>query len=238
MAHGCKHAIRGDAGAVYVEFLLVILPFLLMFLGLTHLGLLYSAHLLVSHAAAKAVRAAVVILPDEHGFYDDVEPNRIGDGGGGLDAYAEASESGRLAAIRKAAWYALAPLSPGDYFQARESLADALGDHPGRSTVVQVLSPMSWAAFATAVTFPDDDEGYLTQFPSQGYVKVRVTFLYKCSVPVIRELVCHTWSELEPRAKRELETAGIQTLMKAGSNYVAWRFAVITAERTMPNQGR
>ena len=235
MAYRFKRKSGGESGVVYVEFLLVIMPFLLMFFGLTHLGLLYSAHLLVSQAAAKTVRAAIVVLPDEYGDYDGVELNRIGTGGDGLDAYMDTPEGGRLETIREAARFPVSPLSPAVESYSPDSLAQALGDHPGMSTLAGLFT---WSVYATAVTFPDDADGYLSQFPAEGYITARVTFLYKCSVPIFRGLVCSAWSDLPDRARRELATTGVSALMGTGTEFVGWRFAALTAERTMPNQGK
>ncbi len=224
-----------ERGAVYVEFLIVVIPFLLMFFGLSHLGLLYAADLLVSHAAAKAVRAAIVILPDEYGDYDGVEPNHIGTGGEGLDAYRDAPDGGRLEAIRKAARYAVAPIAPRLEIGNPRSLAEAIGDSPTFDTVANLLVTSD---LAVAVTFPDGGGGYLTELPSRGLITARVTVLYRCGVPIMRSLVCHSYDELPDRAKQELATVGVSPLMGMGTQLLSWRFVAITAERTHSNQGK
>jgi hypothetical protein len=60
---------RGTAGAVYVEFLIAFLPVFFFFLGLVQLAFVQVANLVVKHAATKAVRAAVVVLPDDPQYY-------------------------------------------------------------------------------------------------------------------------------------------------------------------------
>ena len=106
-----------NTGAVYVEFLLVFWPLMLLWLGLTHIGLLYGVHILVNHAAARAARAAIVILPDEDDRYQGDPPLTIlqddqGNDANGLKAYAKAKQGGRLDTIRKAARLPLAAVSP------------------------------------------------------------------------------------------------------------------------------
>jgi hypothetical protein len=60
---------RSTAGAVYVEFLIAFLPLFFFFLGLVQLIFVQTANLIVKHAASKAVRAAVVVMPDDPKYY-------------------------------------------------------------------------------------------------------------------------------------------------------------------------
>lgn len=55
---------RGDEGAVMVEFLAAFMPLFAFFLGLVQLIFIQTASLIVNHAAHVAVRAAVVVIPD------------------------------------------------------------------------------------------------------------------------------------------------------------------------------
>lgn len=66
---------RGTRGAVYVEFLIAFLPIFIFFESLVQLAGLYAAQLVVAHAAETAARAAIVVLPDDPKFYDDVPVN-------------------------------------------------------------------------------------------------------------------------------------------------------------------
>lgn len=66
---------RARGGAVYVEFLIAFLPVFFFFLSLVQLIFLQTASLIVHHAAAKAVRAAAVVLPDDPKHYGDVAVN-------------------------------------------------------------------------------------------------------------------------------------------------------------------
>ena len=262
-------------GAVYVEFLLVIWPLLLLLLGLTQIGLMYGAHLLVCQAAAKAVRAAVVIFPDENvDDYEGVEANHIGSEGeggeggeggdasgdgssSGLDAYKNAPDGGRLDQIRMAARIVLAPVAPSIEAYWGKSLAEGIGEYPITSSLIGV---MGWNAKAVAVTFPDrsnaakaaaeesnsengdKDEAelpnYKTEFQSQEGITARVTFLYKCPVPLARSIMCKSYDDLPEQSKAELDTVGASSLGNIVTDFLGWRYLAVTAERTLPNQGR
>ena len=63
---------RARVGAVYVEFLIAFLPIFFFFLALVQLAFVQTANLVVKHAATKAARAAVVVLPDDPQYYGGV----------------------------------------------------------------------------------------------------------------------------------------------------------------------
>jgi Flp pilus assembly protein TadG len=224
---------RAD-GAAYVEFLIVMPPLLLLFFGLAQLGLLYGAELLVQHAAARAVRAAIVVLPDddEGADYAGDAVNSVGGSGEGLEAYGTAAPGGRLEAIRTAARLTLAPLSPALGSGASDSIAGALGAGLA-SSAAGLLGFTRWTV---AVTFPDGEGGYRTAFEPRGDVTARVTFLYRCAVPLARALLCDGWAGLGEGARERLSTTGGGVALAAAAS--GWRFAALEAERTMPNQGR
>ncbi|MFT3774694.1 MAG: hypothetical protein QM820_55795 [Minicystis sp.] len=67
-----RHARRSTAGAVYVEFLIAFLPVFFFFLSLVQLIFVQTASIITKHAAVKAVRAAVVVLPDDPMYYGGV----------------------------------------------------------------------------------------------------------------------------------------------------------------------
>ncbi len=203
----CDH--RKTRGAAYVEFLIVAPPMMLLWLGLAQIGLLYGAHIIVKSATARAGRAAVVIIPDDRegheDRYDNVPPFRVGSGSG-LGAYENATPGGRLAAIRRAARIPLAPVSP--------SLGTGLG-------AGSLLVGFIWTEYAVAVTFPDGDGGYITEWgsPTAG-VTTRVTYLYKCPIPVANRLLCNPYFGADmviPADTLEmLEEAGIDTGLEVG----------------------
>jgi len=227
--------LKGDRrGAVYVEFLIVVIPFLSLLFGITQIGLLYGAHLMVCHAAAKSARAAIVILPDDHedSDYAGVPVNHIGNGGEGLDAYSSAPDGGRLDAIRMAPMLILSAVSPSIESVTGNSLADAIGE----AQFGGYLAGLLWTEVAMAVTFPDGDGGYRTSFDATGPVTARVTFLYKCTVPMVNSLVCGDYDDLEQEQKRVLETAG--GILPILGTITGWQVIALEAERTLPNQGK
>lgn len=256
-------AHRGVRGAVYVELLIVLWPLSLLWLGLGQLGLLYAADILVEHAAARAVRAAIVILPDDHPGWEDryagVEPLTLGGSGDGLEGYSSAPDGGRLELIRRAARITLSSISPG-----------IGGSVPGS------LLGYVWTDWAVAVTFPSGSL-YQTEFAPTQRLSARVTYLFPCVVPLVDRLMCSSYygfeAELSPqvrdalssqgrldkvkgrldrgldeRARRELDTVDGWILGAAGlglalggfpqNSLGASRFIALTAEQTMPMQGR
>jgi Flp pilus assembly protein TadG len=56
---------RGTEGAVMVEFLAVFFPVFGFFLGLVQLMYVHTANMITKHSAYVAVRAAVVVIPDD-----------------------------------------------------------------------------------------------------------------------------------------------------------------------------
>ncbi len=222
-------------GAVYVEFLAVIGPLLTLFLGLTQLALLYATNLLVGHAAARAARAAIVILPDDHedADYAGVPLNQVGNGVEGVLGYATAPGGGRLEAIRDAARLTLAPLSPPLDSFGGDSVAEALGEVDG----VDVLAGLfGWSRLAVAIGFPDGEGGFRTSFEPRGPVTVRVTYLARCAVPLGRKLLCGPWTGLgdEQRALLAQNGGALASMAVLGE----WDVIAIEAQRTLPNQGR
>jgi TadE-like protein len=227
---------QAERGAVYVEFLLVVPPLLLLFFGLTQIGLMYGAHLLVGHAAGRSARAAIVILPDENtDEYADVPMLQIGDGGDGLETYKNAPSEGRLDQVRLAARIVLSSISPSIEGLLADNLTDALGDHGAISSLVGLVG---WTEYAVAVTFPDGAGGYRTSFTPLGPVTVRVTYLYKCVVPVARGILCHDFGDLNQRAREEFASGSVNSLLAISSDMLGWRFLALVSDRTLPNQGK
>jgi hypothetical protein len=85
-------------GAVYVEFLVAFMPVFVFFLCLLQLALLFSAKLVVEHAATTGARSAAVVFGDEPKPYQEASPQ--------LNVISEE----RLKTVRGAVLIALAPL--------------------------------------------------------------------------------------------------------------------------------
>jgi Flp pilus assembly protein TadG len=224
---------RDRLGVAYVEFLVVIGPFLVLVLGLTQLGLLFGADLLVAHAAGKAARAAIVILPDDHEDADWVEPVNQVSSGQGLTGYLLAPSGGRLSAIRDAARLTLSPIGPSLDSINPDSVAGALIQPSGISLLSGLVG---WTSLAVAVSFPDGEGGYRTTFDPRGPVTVRVTYLFRCAVPLGRDLLCGGIGDLSPGQTGVLLQNG-GTLFGLVS-LAGMRVIALEAERTLPNQGR
>ncbi len=84
-----KKILQDSRGAVYVEFLIAFLPLFVFFECLIQISGLFTAKLVVQHAAVTATRAAVVVLHDDPAEY----------GGEGMGS----ATGKRLAAIELAA---------------------------------------------------------------------------------------------------------------------------------------
>lgn len=65
---------RDERGAVFVEHLIAYLPVIFFFLATWQLIELCAAQLIVQRAASAAVRAAIVVMPDDPALYLDARP--------------------------------------------------------------------------------------------------------------------------------------------------------------------
>jgi hypothetical protein len=240
-----------DRGAVYVEFLVVVFPVLVVFLGAVQIALLGAARLVVDHAAVAAVRSAAVVLDEEPRYYAGEAKGRIRDdlrpGGTPKDDLASSALSvvgtlrarTRLDVIRRAAAVPLAVLAPepGDVLpQGGTSVARALGEHP----LARLLTGVGpYADAVLAVTFPTaPDSGTLARGSvSGGLVTVRVTYLLRCIVPVVSQWVCDDVSTLRSRRDLGAELARVPSpkLLDALAS-TGGRFAALRAEATLPRQ--
>ncbi|MBI5512358.1 MAG: pilus assembly protein [Deltaproteobacteria bacterium] len=177
-----RSLVRDTSGAVYVEFLVAFMPFFIMVLGMMQEALLYSAHLVVQHAATTAARSAMVVMPDceyryggaaQHdangggrgddpvsaltGFLGGGGGGAFGLGGGSSDLYP--SGGARLDAIRFGASVPLLATSPsldellGDRDPRRNSVQNAIG---GTSSQLARLAfgAVAYNNAAMSVTFP------------------------------------------------------------------------------------
>jgi hypothetical protein len=124
-ARGAILAVRrpkalGESGAVMAEFVIVCIPFFLMFFGLMQMALASLARVLVSYAAFAAARAAIVVIPMAGPDASSVggavsstanneQANKIGYG---ANTRTDFAISNKAALIRNAAAYAMIPASP------------------------------------------------------------------------------------------------------------------------------
>jgi hypothetical protein len=69
--------VKNQRGVVYLETLIGFAPVFMFFLGTLQVADLSAAHLMVEHAATTAARAAVVVLPDDGAYYEDVDNAKV-----------------------------------------------------------------------------------------------------------------------------------------------------------------
>lgn len=86
-----ENLAKCESGAIYVEFLIAFFPVFIMVLGIIQISLMYTAHVVVQHSASTAVRAAIVVIPDDPARYNGAAIGQLADGrsGGGnpLEAF-------------------------------------------------------------------------------------------------------------------------------------------------------
>lgn len=210
---------RERKGAVHVEFLIVFMPLFVLFLCIMQSALLRATHLGVQHAASTAVRAAIVLLPDDPAEYEGEGINKIertscNDGFLGkvhklldtvkLDPRAlpedgECPGGPRMSAIRFAAIMKMLPFAPNPQSIAPKTFRGFIED---LGIVGWVAGAVAYSYAATSVTFPAEPgadklktDGEFSRDGSPN-LTVRVSYLAHCGIPIARFLMCDTSSEL------------------------------------------
>jgi len=256
---------RHSRGVVYVEFLIAFVPVFLLFLGVCQLVLLTAARLIVSHAAATAVRSAIVVLEDPTDDYGGAPRGNLSKGKSdsfdwsellkrlGLasanvsstDSSKGAPQHGaRMAAIRLAATTPLLTLAP-------KIGAMISGENLERSLVsnsaVQLAFAYAYTEATTAVAIKTDewnDSLVVEPIDPKGSVTVEVTYLYNCGVPVVRSLLCSTLSSLldshgdsagAKKAERLSQFANPLALRVL--TLMVGRYTILQGQATLTNQG-
>jgi hypothetical protein len=151
-------------GAIFIEFLFVVLPFMILLLGLTQTALMYMGGLAVKRSAATAARAAMVVFDDDPQKYGGQGRNTLG--------------GQREEAIKMAAAFPIFAIhtSPKNEENVEHALR-AWGDSP-YSTQQQIPDGLR-------VEFP----GGVSSGRGSS-ITVRVSYDYPCEVPVVRGLMC------------------------------------------------
>lgn len=210
---------RDAGGAVYVEFLIAFIPFFVMVLGMMQIALMYSAHLIVQHAAFSAARAAMVVFPDCPDRYGGAAVNQVNGGGRGDDPISAltslfpgggggslpgipsgGSRSGggaRLNAVHFAANFPLVATSPSldeithNYNAREQSVVDAIGG--GMNPAARLaLGAVGYNQAALAVNFPRQTRSRTMRdnWGARDLVTARVTYLFHCGVPIVNKIAC------------------------------------------------
>lgn len=202
--------IADQRGAVFVEFLIVILPLWVAFLCLAQLAFFAQADLLVKRAADAAARSASVVLPDDPEAYGG-EPqmsvargveefHELADELQQLVAWSASRESrgtsagparlnlgrSRLNTIRLAAHVPLMPLAAPSLRGIPRTVRGSLASEKS------IVSSFIHHAYSVAVTFPQERDGRIVG----PEVTVRVTYAYSCRVPVARAILCQRFTDL------------------------------------------
>jgi hypothetical protein len=227
---------HNESGAVAFEFALVVIPILVIFLAVVQVALIGAARLLVIDAATRAARSAAVVIDDAPSRYGGEPAGRItpqAKSGDSLFAYrsssvvalgaAFTSHDGRLDTIRHAASLPLAALAP--------SPAKVLG-WIRRVRPREVAGSLGATLARTIFGIAAYDDAVLAVTPSLGAddsVRVKVDYLYHCSVPLASRLLCKRLAAVnlpDVPSRRDL-------LMIAATGE---RFASLRAESTWPRQ--
>ena len=204
-------------GAVTAETLLVLPVLLLMVFCIAQMAFVSVAQLVVRHAAQRALRAAIVVLEDDPVHYG-------GAGRGVLVASSHAApgsfsqalpfvanydlpvdqlvralvdrDPSRLNAIRVAAYLPLLVLAPSMSWAGNApDVHTVLARHP----LAQLASGLLYNLVACAVTFPErpgSQRQRASRYGPQDNVTVRVTYLFKCEIPLAARVLCDGLAEL------------------------------------------
>jgi hypothetical protein len=157
---------RDTRGAVYVEFLVAFLPFLIFFLCLWQVSILYYAKLIVDHAAFAAARAAAVVVAEC--------PQNVGDSGAKT---VNTLTENRKKEIENAAYVALTPLI----------LDGTIGLEPGGPEFVEFPATLGGADQAAKGATPS----YAPMTSALSNIRVRVNAAFMCRIGAANLILCH-----------------------------------------------
>jgi Flp pilus assembly protein TadG len=166
-----KRGLNEDArGAVYVEFLVAFIPFLIFFLCLWQVSILYYAKLMVDHAAFSAARAAAVVVAEC--------PSNVGDNGG-----VNTLTANRQSYISAAAYIALAPLI----------LDGTIGTDPFGANFIEYPTTPGGADSAANGATPSYPS--MTPPGSVSNIRTRVNATFICRIAFANVILCNGfWS--------------------------------------------
>ncbi len=156
--------VADTQGAIFIEFLFVVLPFMIILLGLAQTALMYMGGMAVKRSAATAARAAMVVFDDDPKKYGGQSRNSLG--------------GQREQAIKMAAAFPIFAIhtSPKNEDNLEHALR-AWGDSPYRT---QQRIPNG-----LRVEFP----GGVSSGRGSS-ITVKVSYDYPCEVPVARAIMC------------------------------------------------
>jgi len=143
-------------------------------------------------------------------------------------------QGSRMVPIQTAAMLPLLPLAPSEGLtrEQNESIAGALN----ASSLHQLGFAVEYTKSAALVTVHDSPDNESLAFEPIGVdapVTVRVTYLFHCTIPIVRSMMCGTLQGLA----RKGELIGTVAFSAMGIMRPDARFKVLTAVATLPNQG-
>ena len=161
--------VKGDTrGAVYVEFLIAFLPFLVMFLCLWQISILFSVKLMVDHAAITAARAGAVVVaenPKRIGASDNDKVNNL--------------TKDRKTLVKNSVDLALAPLIINGTIASIALDFPASDDHGGKDVM-------------SGKDYPPMNNNTVAMF------RVRVTAQMMCRIAFANVIMCKGLGQLAP----------------------------------------
>jgi hypothetical protein len=179
-----------------LEMLLCLTPVMVMFMAVTQAAFLSVAHLVVRHAAQRGARTAIVVLEEDPKYFGDSPRGHLGlpvashGASPGLPDVSTLSEHfdkimralidrepSRINAIRTAVYLPMALIGPGG-----------------------MAKGLLYNLAATAVTFPQAPKSEKARQGDYGptdEITVRVTYLFKCEMPIASAFMCDKLYELD-----------------------------------------
>jgi hypothetical protein len=242
-----------ERGAVYVEFLIAFFPLFLLFLALCQLALVAAAEAVVRHAAYAAVRSAIVVLEDAPSKFGgaargDLSSGNASRGKGIYDVItmlgitkstvtAQPSslnqflpqQGARMVPIRTAAYLPLVPLAPNQ--SSTRAQGDSVANSLASTSDQRLGFALEYTRAAAWVSLQDSGNGSLfaaEPIGAKSPVTARVFYLFHCTVPVVRALMCRSLSHYNLMGIFQ----GLVPLVGSDA-----RFKGLTATATLPNQG-
>ncbi len=191
---------QSERGAVYVEFIIAFIPMFIFFLGMLQLAFMESGQLIVSMAAQKAVRAAVVQLDNPKvclsGGSQERQNPFLGSGGATAPGAGRTSGNEVMDKIRAAAYLPLATLGPPAH--SYPFLGNVLSglNFAGEQTTRMLLGYFAYGPGAAAVWLMDE-VGNLVEpaalrasLSGDHLITVHVHYVFPCIVPLARHIMC------------------------------------------------
>ncbi len=259
-----SHRASRRRGTISIEVLMALLPLLFSFLGIIQLAIFMMGKLVVQHAAGRAVRSAVVVLDDDPQYYGgapryDLEAGGALEEGGLIQFGAEVNDEyarlitgdgvqggARLQAIRQAAFFPLAVLTPHwSALFGTTNLADELANSPWFRMAAGAIA---YGRGAASVEVELESGGLVTKNDHNAPVVVRVHYLMACGVPLVNRIMCSNGHDLlqaslgvfpDPEAVEMVEKLqNVASPLARDAIFIGGgRFVVISAEAVLPNQG-